>query len=125
MQSLATKFSTGIDPFIFDGGMLASQHRLYQNDLALDFQYELFGKDHVRFWCQLYKQEEYLQLAPLVLLLLVISPTSVLCERGFSVMNYVKNEFRSVLTQQNLNASMALAMTKYNVETFPFTSLNQ
>ena len=36
-------------------------------------------------------------------------------------MNYVKNEFRSLLMQQNLNACVAIAMTEYTVDTFPFT----
>ena len=30
-------------------------------------------------------------------------------------MNYVKNEFRSLLTQMNLNACMAIALTDYSV----------
>ena len=38
-------------------------------------------------------------------------------------MNYVKNEFRSVLNQENLNACMALALTDHTVDTFPFTEL--
>ena len=38
-------------------------------------------------------------------------------------MNYVKNEYRSTLTQQSLNASMAIAMTDYTVDTFPFRKL--
>ena len=38
----------------------------------------------------------------------------------FSTMNYVKNEFRSLLTQENLNASMSLGMTSHSVHTFPF-----
>ena len=37
-------------------------------------------------------------------------------------MNYVKNEYRSLLTQQNLNACMAIAMTEYNID-IPFTQL--
>ena len=97
--------------------MLNSQYRLFQNDTTLDFQYELSGKDNVKFWCQLHGGEEYRELSLLALFLLVISPTSVLCERGFSVMNY---EFRS---QQNLNACMAIAMTDYTIESFPFTKL--
>ena len=44
----------------------------------------------------------------------MISPTSVICERGFSIMTYVKNEY---LTQQSLNALMATAMTDYTVDT--------
>ena len=71
-----------------DSGMLNSQYRLFQNDTTLDFQYELSGKDNVKFWCQLHGGEEYRELSLLALFLLVISPTSVLCERGFSVMNY-------------------------------------
>jgi hypothetical protein len=118
MQALADKF-----PFQVDASILSSQHRLYQNDSALDFQYQLSGKDHVKFWCALYKEEDYKELASVALALLVISPTSVICERGFSVVNYVKNEFRSLLTQQNFNASMAIAMTNYTIETSPFTKL--
>lgn len=33
-------------------------------------------------------------------------------------MNYVKNEFRTVLPQENLNACMG--MTEYTVNDFPF-----
>ena len=38
-------------------------------------------------------------------------------------MNYVKNEYRSLLTQENLNACMAIAITEHNVDTFPFLDL--
>ena len=122
MQALAEKFHTGKDPFQFDVSVLSSEYRLYENDSTLDFLYELCGKDNVKFWCRLYKQE-YKVLSSLALILLVISPTSVICERGFSIMNYVKNEFRSVLTQQNLNACMGIALTEYTLDTFPFSSL--
>ena len=74
---------------------------MYCNDSSLDFAYEVCSKDHVRFWCELYEAEDYRALASLAIL---ISPTSVICECGFSSMNYIKNEFRSVLTQENLNA---------------------
>lgn len=123
MQLLSSKFHDDSSPFHFDSNVLTSQLRMYQNDTTLDFQYQLLEKDLVKFWCELQMGEDYKELSSLALLLLVISPTSVLCERGFSVMNYVKNEFRSVLTQQNLNASMAIAMTEYTVDTFPFTQL--
>ena len=120
IQVLSEKFHTGQPPFVFDSNVLKSQYRLYINDTTLDFQYELCAKDYVRFWFKLYLGEE---LATLAILLLTISPTSVICEREFSVMNYVKNEFRSVLTQENLNACMALALTDHTVDTFPFTEL--
>ena len=110
-------------PFEFDCSVLSSQYRLYENDVTISFQYELCGKDHIKFWCELYMGEEYKELASLALLLLVISPTSVICERGFSVMNYVKSEYRSALTHQNLNAAMSIAMTAYTVDTFPFSQL--
>ena len=77
----------------------------------------------MKFWCELYRGDEYKELATVALLLLVISPTSVICERGFSIMNYIKNKYRSTLTQQSLNASMAIAMTDYTVDTFPFRKL--
>ena len=35
-------------------------------------------------------------------------------------MNNVKNEFRSLLTQEKLNACMSLGMTSHSVYTFPF-----
>ena len=119
IQVLSEKFHTGQHPFVFDSNVLKSQYRLYINDTTLDFQYELCAKEYVRLWCKLYSGEEFKELATLALLLLTISPTSVICERGFS-MNYVK---RSVLTQENLNACMALALTDHTVDTFPFTEL--
>ena len=123
MSALSSKFYTGTNPFDFDSTVLNLQYRMYENDTTLDFQYSLCNKDHVKFWCELYLGEEYRELASLALLLLVISPTSVLCERGFSIMNYVKNEYRSVLTQENLNTSISIAMTRYTTDTFPFNQL--
>ena len=123
LEALQSKFHTGNDPFEFDCSKLSSQYRMYENYVTIDIQYELCGKDHIKFWCQLYMEEEYEELASLALLLLVISPTSVICERGFSVMNYVKSEYRSALTHQNLNAAMSIAMTAFTVDTFPFSQL--
>ena len=122
MSALSSKFYTGTNPFNFDSTVLNLQYRMYENDTTLDFQYSLCNNDHVKFWCELYLGEEYRELASLALLLLVISPTSVLCERGFSIMNYVKNEYRSVL-QENLNAFISIAMTRYTTDTFPFNQL--
>lgn len=72
----------------------------------MDLKFNLCGGDIVKFWCHLYKNEgdEYRELSSLALLLLSIFPTSVLCERG---MNYVKNEYRSVMT---LNACLSIIM---------------
>ena len=72
---------------------------------------------------KLYEDEEYNELARLPLLIYAISPDSVTCERGFSIMNYIKNQYRSRLTQNKLNACMALAMDERSVEDFPNSKL--
>ena len=98
------------------------QFNLFKNDGTVEVQFNLCNEDTVKFWCELFNGDEYEELASLSLLLLSISPTSVICERGFSVMNYVKNQYRSVLTQDNLNACMAISMTNQTVTDFPFNS---
>ena len=123
LLALSTKFQTDYSPFQSSHDVLTYQMRTYQNDSTLDFQFQLAENDLVKFWCELHTGEDYKELSSLALLLLIISPTSVVCERGFSVMNYVKNEFRSVLTQENLNACMALAMTEHTIDSFPFHQL--
>ena len=123
LLALSSKFKTDYDPFQFNHDVLAYQMKMYQNDSTIDFQYQLAENDLVKFWSELHKEEDYKELSSLALLLLVISPTSVVCERGFSVMNYVKNEFRAVLTQENLNACMSLAMTEHTIDSFPFSQL--
>ena len=120
IASLVDRFNCNHDPFNFDRSVLATQYSMYCNDSSLDLAYEVCNKDPVKFWCGLYVSDEYNQLASLAVLLLSISPTSVICERGFSCMNYIKNEFRSVMTQDNLNACMAISLCKYNVDNFPF-----
>ena len=87
---------------------------------ALTPMFQVIGKNYAKFWCTLYEGEGYKDSSKLVLLLLSISPTSVICERGFSTMNYIKNEFRSVLTQEHLNACMSIALCDHTIETFPF-----
>ena len=91
------------------------QFNLFKNDGTVEVQFNLCNEDTVKFWCELFNGDEYEELASLSLLLLSISPTSVICERGFSVMNYVKNQYQSVLTQDNLNACMAISMTNHTV----------
>ena len=83
----------------------------------MGMEFNLCGGDIVKFWWHLCnnKGDEYKELSSLALLLLSIS-----CERGFSIMNYAKNEYRSVLTQENLNACLAVCMCSLSVQTFPF-----
>jgi hypothetical protein len=120
IAALVDRFNTGVLPFNFDVSVIATQYAMYQNDSSLDLSYDVCQQDQVKFWCEQYEGEDYRELASLAILLLTIAPTSVICERGFSSMNYIKNEFRSVLTQQNLNACMSIALCKYTVDTFPF-----
>ena len=117
ISALVERFHTGKDPFNFDASVVRSQYIMYQNDSCIDIMFQVAGKDYAKFWYTLYEGED---LAKLALLLLSISPNSVICERGFSTMNYIKNEFRSVLTQEHLNACMSIALCDYTIETFPF-----
>ena len=119
IASLVHRFNCNRDPFNLDRTVLATQYSMYCNDSSLDLACEVCNKDPVKFCCGLYVSDEYNQLASLVVLLLSISLTSVIWERGFSCTNYIKNEFRSLMTQDNLNACMAISLYKYNVDNFP------
>ena len=83
---------------------------------ALTSMFQVAGKDYAKFWYALYEGEDYKDLAKLALLLLSISPTSVICEREFSTMNYIKNEFRSVLTHEHLKSCMSIACYDYTID---------
>ena len=98
------------------------QYSTFVNDSTLDFVFECTCKKNAAmFFIHLYNEaEEYTELAKLALLLLTISPDSVACERGFSSMNFIKNEYRSRLTSENLNACMALAQDTRSVHDFPY-----
>ena len=107
-------------PVTFPLDRVIMQFRLYQNDSSIDIQLAHATKIRLYFGVNCMRKE----LASLALLLLSINisyiATSVLCERGFSTMNYIKkNEFR-FLSQENLNACMSLGMTSHSVHTFPF-----
>ena len=112
------KFSNGH----INRSLCIQQYTAFMNDSTLDFIYECTcKKDSVAFFVYLYTEcEEYSELARLALLLLCISPDTVACERGFSTMNFVKNEFRSRLTSQNANACLALAQDCRSVQDFPY-----
>lgn len=117
MQVLLNRFGQENGQITFHLDRVIMQFRLYQNDSSIDIQFNACSKDTVVFWCQLYEEGDYKELASLALLLRSISPTSVLCEQGFSTMNYIKNEFRSL---ENLNTCMSLGMTSHTIHTFPF-----
>ena len=82
----------------FNVDKLERQYKSYLFDGSLDFLFtDTCDRDITRFFLTLVQQEEFSELARLALLLLTVSPDSVACERGFSVMNYVKNEYRTSL----------------------------
>ena len=120
IPALVERFNTDTDPCNFDVSVISTQYTMYQNDLSLDFSYGLCQKNQVTFWCKLYESDDYKDLAKLAILLLSVSSSSVICEHGFNSMNYMKNEFRSVLSQENLNACMSIALCKHTPDTFPF-----
>ena len=64
------------------------------------------------FWCDLFLYfPEYKELSRLAILVLTIATvTWCECERGFSTMNFVKNELRTAMTNTTLNACMAVGM---------------
>ena len=119
--------NTVIDKFSNDQGIkfckttVHKQYRTYCHDTTLDFLFETTcGSNPTHFFVTLYNEEDYNELARLALLIFAISPDSVACERGFSMMNFIKNQYRSRLTQEKFNACMALAMDSRDVLNFPF-----
>ena len=119
-SALVHRYSRDEDPITFSVDTIKMQFNVYKNDTTVDVEFNLHNEDTVKFWCLLFDGDEYKELASLCLLLLSISPTSVICERGFSVMNYVKKQYRSVLSQENLNACMAISMTAQTANNFSF-----
>ena len=65
------------------------------------------------------RTSEYTELVKLWLLLFTISPETCELERGFSRMNFVKNEFRSTLSNRNLNDVVAVNMGERDLNSFP------
>ena len=121
IPALVNRFNREDGAVTFSVDSVKRQFQFFLNDSTIEIEMNLCGGDIVKFWCHLYKNEEdeYKELSSLALLLLSISPTSVLCERGFSIMNYV---YRSVMTQENLNACLAIGMLSQSVQSFPFYS---
>ena len=121
-----------IDKFSNDQGIafckttVHKQCRTYCHDTTLDFLFETTcDSNPVAFFVALHNEEDYSELARLALLIFAISPDSVACERGFSTINFIKNQYHTHLTQDKLNACMALAMDSRDVHNFPFYKLLQ
>ena len=84
------------DPFDFDASLITTQYTMYRNDSSLDLSYELYQKNQVKFCCELYEGDDYKELATPAILLLSISPTSVICERGFSIISRTSLEVKRI-----------------------------
>jgi hypothetical protein len=73
------------------------------------------------FWSGMYKHSEtYKELAVVAILILSIFPTSVMCERSFSALHLIMNKYRNQLTNDNLEATLRLALEERSVIEFPF-----
>jgi hypothetical protein len=73
------------------------------------------------FWSGMYKHTEtYKELAIVVILILSIFPTTVMCERSFSALHFIKNKYRNQLNNDNLEATLRLALEERSVIEFPF-----
>ena len=113
------------DNNFLDRASVLQEHSLFRNHETLDalLEGDMASDDQItpcRFWCQLFKIGQYKELAKLALLVMSLTPDTVECERGFSCMNYIKNELRSNLTGTNLNAAIAIGSDPRTVHEFPF-----
>ena len=114
----------------FDYDVIERGYHSYRNDDLLDFLFEEKYKagtgddndNYVGFWCDLFLNcPEYKELSRLAILILTIAPDTCECERGFSTMNFVKNELRTAMTKTTLNACMAVGLEQRSVDNFPFS----
>ena len=85
ISNLVERFRNNNDPFDFDTSLITTQYTMYRNDSSLGLSHKLCQKDQVKFWCELYEGDDYKELATRAVLLLSTSPTSVICECGFSI----------------------------------------
>lgn len=128
IQALIERF----DNHYFDHDAIERGYHSYRNDDLLDFLYEDKysantngdSDNIVGFWCELYCNfPEYKELSKLAILIMTITPDTCECERGFSTMNFVKNELRTAMTTETLNACMAVGLEERSMDDFPFFCL--
>ena len=119
IPTVVERFNNGF----FDEMEVLRSYKLYRLDDSVD---DLLKSDEVdgnvvKFWCKMEKRKEFQPFARLCILLLTVQPDTCDLERGFSVMNMVKNEYRTRLTQDNLNAAVAIAMEERATSEMCFT----
>ena len=76
----------------------------------------------IDFWILIYElyNQKYSNLCKLVMIKLLMPMTTVSCERGFSALNFVKNEYRSRLSEDNLDKALRIAIEGPALENFDF-----
>ena len=86
-----------------DDQLIRQQYGLYRHDDDVDYIFQENDSNTVWFWCDLFMNyPTYKELSKLSILILTLSPNTCDCERGFSVLNFVKNEYRCRLTSETL-----------------------
>jgi hypothetical protein len=64
--------------------------------------------------------ETYKELAVVAILILSIFPTTVMCEKSFSALHFIKNKYLNQLTNDNLEAALRLALEDRSAIEFTF-----
>ena len=117
ITAVIDRFNNGF----MDGQLVARQYGQYMHEDDVDFILQENDVNVVSFWCDLFlNYSGCKELSKLSVLLLSLSPNTCDCERGFSVLNFVKNEYRCKLTSENVNACIAVGMERRTVDDFPF-----
>ena len=117
ISTVVERFNNG-----FEEMEVLRSYKLYRLDDSVN---DLLKSDevdgNVKFWCKMEKRKKFQPFARLCILLLAVQLNTCDLERGFSVMNMVKNEYRTRLTQENLNAAVAIAMEEGATSEMCFT----
>ena len=66
VQAMLNRFGQESGSVAFPLDKVIMQFLLYQNDSSIDIQFSACNKDPIVFWCQLYEEGEYKQLASLL-----------------------------------------------------------
>ena len=85
------------------------EYTTYKFDQNVDDIFQHCKGDIVKFWSTL-KLEGYPELSSVAFGILVMSPENATCERAFSVLEYIKNDQRSCLTQLHLDNALCIAL---------------
>jgi hypothetical protein len=64
--------------------------------------------------------ETYKELAVVAILIVSIFPTTVMCEKSFSALQFIKNKYLNQHTNYNLEAALRLALEDRSAIEFPF-----